>query len=67
MQAVINVGKKWSLISRKYFSNLRTENSLKNRFHTILKRESVKFEKISLKSHSDLKHESSSNNEEELV
>lgn len=64
MQAVVNVGKKWSLISRKYFNNLRTENSLKNRYHTILKRESVKIEKMFMDSK---KENESENQEEELV
>ncbi|CAD8122868.1 unnamed protein product [Paramecium sonneborni] len=43
--AVLNFGKKWSLISRTDFNNQRTENCLKNRFHTIMKRESSKYEK----------------------
>ncbi|CAK68083.1 unnamed protein product (macronuclear) [Paramecium tetraurelia] len=43
--AVLNNGKKWSLISRRDFDNQRTENCLKNRFHTIIKRESSKFDK----------------------
>ncbi|CAD8213015.1 unnamed protein product [Paramecium octaurelia] len=43
--AILNTGKKWSLISRRDFDNQRTENCLKNRFHTIIKRESSKFDK----------------------
>ncbi|CAD8072645.1 unnamed protein product [Paramecium primaurelia] len=43
--AILNHGKKWSLISRIDFNNQRTENCLKNRFHTIIKRESSKFDK----------------------
>ncbi|CAD8101468.1 unnamed protein product [Paramecium primaurelia] len=42
--AVLKYGKKWSQISRRDFENLRTENCLKNRFHTIIKRESTRFE-----------------------
>ncbi|CAD8212737.1 unnamed protein product [Paramecium octaurelia] len=48
--AVLHYGKRWSQISRIDFDNLRTENCLKNRFHTIIKRESTRFEQKSTQS-----------------
>lgn len=38
-------GKKWSEIS-KMMKNSRTENALKNRYHTLIKKEKNKGEKI---------------------
>ncbi|CAD8123695.1 unnamed protein product [Paramecium sonneborni] len=63
--AVLNFGKKWSLISRTNFNNQRTENCLKNRFHTIIKRESSKFEKN--QTQKQISQEQTQEDEEKLI
>jgi hypothetical protein len=41
LKLILLKGKKWSEIS-KILKNIRTENSLKNRYHTLIKKEKNK-------------------------
>ncbi|CAK64653.1 unnamed protein product (macronuclear) [Paramecium tetraurelia] len=65
--AVLQYGKKWSQISRRDFENLRTENCLKNRFHTIIKRESTKFEQNSQQSKKQIYSKLKLEDEQQLI
>lgn len=53
LKLIILRGKKWSEIS-KLLENCRTENSLKNRYHTLIKKEKHKLNNKELEEHYDV-------------